>query len=253
MSKSPCYEAYHCKSKKSNLPYTRGITPKRVTSGGIHLRGLAPGQHSSKETSQWWRAVGDTVSDLTGQRIELEIPRTDLKHCAIFLTKFQPGYSQYCRTIWSSYRTRFVRRNRCRERTRAVTERELESNPRSIILITHLNQIQTNILVERKQNTFGQSTVVPRAVDEQQFLEIRELCDRIIRWIRSLQTLEAADSNPDMRSLNHPDIVRSIPDRQRDRPAVRLHLLNSNSSMSQIHARNRATTQVIMLCGADSD
>ena len=28
---------------KSNLHYTRGITPKRVTSGGAHLRGLAPG------------------------------------------------------------------------------------------------------------------------------------------------------------------------------------------------------------------
>ena len=40
------------KKSKSNLHYTRGITPKRVTSGGAHLRGLAPGQHSSEETSQ---------------------------------------------------------------------------------------------------------------------------------------------------------------------------------------------------------
>ena len=46
---------------KSNLHYTRGITPKRVTSGGAHLRGLASGQHSTKEMSQRWRAVGDTV------------------------------------------------------------------------------------------------------------------------------------------------------------------------------------------------
>ena len=46
---------------KSNLHYTRGITPKRVTSGGAHLRGLAPGLRSSEETSQRWRAVGDTV------------------------------------------------------------------------------------------------------------------------------------------------------------------------------------------------
>ena len=38
--------------KKSNLHYTRGITPKHVTSGGVHLRDLAPGQHSSEETSQ---------------------------------------------------------------------------------------------------------------------------------------------------------------------------------------------------------
>ena len=49
------------KSKKSNLHYTRGITPERVTSGGAHLRGLASEQHSSEETLQRWRAVGDTV------------------------------------------------------------------------------------------------------------------------------------------------------------------------------------------------
>ena len=48
-------------NQKSNLYYTRGITPKRVTSGGAHLRGLAPGVHSSEETSQRWRAVGNTV------------------------------------------------------------------------------------------------------------------------------------------------------------------------------------------------
>ena len=47
--------------KKSNLHYTRRITPKRVTSCGAHLRGLVRGQHSSEESSQRWRAVGDTV------------------------------------------------------------------------------------------------------------------------------------------------------------------------------------------------
>ena len=36
-------------------------TTKLVTSGGAHLRGLAPGQHSSEETSQQWRAAGNTV------------------------------------------------------------------------------------------------------------------------------------------------------------------------------------------------
>ena len=47
--------------KKSNLHYTRRITPKRVTSCGAHLRGLAPGLHSSEESSQRWQVVGDTV------------------------------------------------------------------------------------------------------------------------------------------------------------------------------------------------
>ena len=37
--------------------------PER-TSGELHFRGLAPGRHSSEETPQWWRAVGDTRSDL---------------------------------------------------------------------------------------------------------------------------------------------------------------------------------------------
>ena len=49
----------------TNGRYTRGITPKRVTSDGVHLRRVAPGQHSSEETLQRWRAVGDVVSDLT--------------------------------------------------------------------------------------------------------------------------------------------------------------------------------------------
>ena len=46
---------------KSSLYCTRGITQKRVTSDGAHLHGLATGLHSSEETSQRWRPVGDTV------------------------------------------------------------------------------------------------------------------------------------------------------------------------------------------------
>ena len=47
--------------QNQNLHYTRAITPKRVTSGGAHLRGLAPGLHSFEGLSERWRAVGDTV------------------------------------------------------------------------------------------------------------------------------------------------------------------------------------------------
>ena len=36
-------EPHADKVNKSNLHYTRGITPKRVTSSGAHLRGFAPG------------------------------------------------------------------------------------------------------------------------------------------------------------------------------------------------------------------
>ena len=41
--------------KKSYLHYARDVTSKRVASGGAYFRSLAPGQHSSEETSQLWR------------------------------------------------------------------------------------------------------------------------------------------------------------------------------------------------------
>ena len=45
---------------QTNPYHNRGITSKRVTRGGIRLCDLALGQCSSAETSQRWRAVGDT-------------------------------------------------------------------------------------------------------------------------------------------------------------------------------------------------
>ena len=75
--------SFHClnivqhTAHKSYLHYTRGITLKRITSGGIHLRGLALGQHSSEETLQRCPAVGDTASDLTGPGIEPHTSRAD--------------------------------------------------------------------------------------------------------------------------------------------------------------------------------
>ena len=44
---------------------------------GNYLRGLAPGQHSSEETSQRWRAVGDVVSNLTDPGIKPRFSRTN--------------------------------------------------------------------------------------------------------------------------------------------------------------------------------
>ena len=84
--------------KRLNLHYTRDITaPKRVTSGGIHLRGLAPGQHSSEETSQRWRAVGDTVLDFTGPGFDpttsgidcgtFVLPKINLSECLVQLMR----------------------------------------------------------------------------------------------------------------------------------------------------------------------
>ena len=58
------------------------LTPKHVTGGGADLGAgagliLAPGQHSSEETSPQRRAVGNTVSNLTGSGIKSQTFRTD--------------------------------------------------------------------------------------------------------------------------------------------------------------------------------
>ena len=61
---SNCPDRFECASlggAKVNFQYTRGVSLKRVTSGEAHLQGLNPGQRSSEEASQRWRAVGDTV------------------------------------------------------------------------------------------------------------------------------------------------------------------------------------------------
>ena len=60
---------------------SRGTTSKRITSGGAYLCGLGPEQHSSEETSQQWRAVGDMVSNLTHPEIE---PRTFRADSGVF-------------------------------------------------------------------------------------------------------------------------------------------------------------------------
>ena len=45
----------------------------------VHLRGLAPGQHSFKlqKSSQQWRVIADAVINLPGLRIEPQTSRTD--------------------------------------------------------------------------------------------------------------------------------------------------------------------------------
>ena len=57
--------------------YTHGITPKRVTNGGAHIRSLASGLHSYEETSQRGQTVGGIVSGLTDPGFKPPISRTD--------------------------------------------------------------------------------------------------------------------------------------------------------------------------------
>ena len=74
--KNPSGERVEFEVRAANL-LARDITPKHATNGRIHFRGLAPGQHNSKETWQRYRAVGDTVFDLTGPGIEPKTSSTD--------------------------------------------------------------------------------------------------------------------------------------------------------------------------------
>ena len=46
---------------------------KRVTKGGAHLRGTASEHHGTEETLQWWRTVGDTVSNSISLGIERKL------------------------------------------------------------------------------------------------------------------------------------------------------------------------------------
>ena len=67
---------------KSSLYSQYYRTSERVTSGGIHLHGLEPGKHRSKETLQRWQIVGDTVSGLIEPEIE---PRTSYANGSVCL------------------------------------------------------------------------------------------------------------------------------------------------------------------------
>ena len=50
----------HPYPKKNQNHYTRGITPKRVMSVGVHLRGLAPGNTAPKKH----RSCGESLATL---------------------------------------------------------------------------------------------------------------------------------------------------------------------------------------------
>ena len=59
-----------------NLCYTRDITSKRITSGGVNLHGSA-GQRSSEECGSDGEPFGDNVSEMTKSRIEPQTPHTN--------------------------------------------------------------------------------------------------------------------------------------------------------------------------------
>ena len=70
---------------KSNRHYSRIITPKRLNEERAYPGSLAPGQNNSEETSQRWRAVGDTVSDFTDPGFKSQTSRTGSNFIYFFI------------------------------------------------------------------------------------------------------------------------------------------------------------------------
>ena len=76
-SNSNCSAVYISSKKIKSSLYLRYYA-EACYEWWVHLRGIAPGEHScSEETSQRWRAVGDTVPDLSGPGIEPQTFRAD--------------------------------------------------------------------------------------------------------------------------------------------------------------------------------
>ena len=77
-------------------------------SKGARLRSLAPGPHSTEETSQRWRAVGDTALNLNDPGIELITScahSDDFNHYNYFLTALS---FRTCGTVRAMMESEFV-------------------------------------------------------------------------------------------------------------------------------------------------
>lgn len=66
-----------------------------------------------------------------------------------------------------------------------------------------LCHVQSDVLVERIEDDFGDTLITPGPMHEQQFSEETELTDGDIGTPRSLQTLDTTDTDSDVRSLDH--------------------------------------------------
>ena len=146
---------------KSNLHYTRGITPKRVTSCGAPLRCFALGLHSSEETSQRWRHC----TDLTGPGIKLQTSRTDCVRLATELTGRYIGCIIYeipcldCNFVYIGQTKRGLK-SRLAEHKRAT----LNQKPEQSALCVHAMEFEHNIdwinaKIEKVENNYSKRLV----------------------------------------------------------------------------------------------
>lgn len=66
-----------------------------------------------------------------------------------------------------------------------------------------LRHIQSNVFVERVKDDFGDSLITPSSVYKQQFPEVAKLTNGDIGTAGSLETLNTADADSNMRCLDH--------------------------------------------------
>lgn len=67
---------------------------------------------------------------------------------------------------------------------------------------------ETNVLVERIENQFGQSVVVPGAMHQEKAVEESELSNGVVRVAGGLLPFEATDTDTDMGGLMRQTYVR---------------------------------------------
>ncbi|KAG7832737.1 hypothetical protein KL943_004678 [Ogataea angusta] len=89
--------------------------------------------------------------------------------------------------------------------------------------VPELRHVEHDVLVERVQNRQRQPLVRPRAVHEQQLLEVLELADRKVCAACGLHAFHAADADADVRGLDHRHVVGAVADRQQQRALLALH------------------------------
>jgi hypothetical protein len=95
--------------------------------------------------------------------------------------------------------------------------------------MTHveLRHVKDDVLVERVEDQFGQPLVTPRAVDEQQLLQVLELRDGDVGRPRRLETFDARDADANVRCLNHGHVVGAVADGKQDRFGIVLDELDN--------------------------
>lgn len=103
---------------------------------------------------------------------------------------------------------------------------------------THVElcHVKDDILVERVENQLREPLIAPRAVDEQQLLEILELRDGYVRRAGRLETLNARDPYADVRGLDHGHVVGAVTDGQEDRLGIVLDELDNERLLQRGHS-----------------